>query len=163
MVPSKPLIMNTCNDVIIRKARFEDLETIVWLIANDDLGKQRENPISPLPESYIHAFEQIRNDPNQFLAVAEFDGQIVGTLQLSYIPYMTYGGSLVAQLEAVHVSKDFRDKKIGTTMMNWAIEQAKQKGCHRMQLTSNKLRINAHRFYERLGFKTSHEGMKLFL
>ncbi len=134
---------------------------MIQLSGLNSLGKQQEIQVSPLSELDRKTFEQISHDPNQFLTVAELDGAVTGTFQFSYILYITC--SLVAQLEAVHVSKDFRSKKIGTAMMNWAIEQARNNGCHRIQLTSNKLRINAHRFYDRLGFKATHEGIKLFL
>lgn len=95
------------------------------------------------------------------MAVAEIGDEIVGTLQLTFIPYLTFGGSLVAQIEAVHVAPHRRGRGIGESMMRWAIDQAIQRKCHRVQLTSDKRRKDAHRFYERLGFAATHEGMKL--
>jgi GNAT superfamily N-acetyltransferase len=147
-----------------RKATREDLPTIIQMLANDKLGRSREIIQTPLPERYYHAFDNIDRDENQFLLVAE-DGKdgIVGTLQLTFIQGLTYQGGLRAQIEAVRVREDQRGKKIGESMILWTIEKAKEKGAHMVQLTSDKQRPDAIRFYERLGFKASHEGMKLRL
>ncbi len=145
-----------------RKAKKEDVFFIVKMIAQDMLGKKREDFNDPLPEKYYLAFEQINNDPNQELTVVENeDGEIVGTLQLSFIQYLTYQGGIRAQIEAVRVREDQRGKGMGEKMFLWAINRAKERGAHLIQLTTDKKRPDALRFYEKLGFKASHEGMKL--
>lgn len=145
-----------------RNATKNDLEHIVAMIADDKLGKKRENYQLPLPKAYISAFEQIISDKNQELIVVENEqNEIIGTLQLSFLQYLTYQGGIRAQIEAVRIRKDQRGKGIGKKMFLWAIERAKEKGAHLIQLTSDKQRPKAIQFYETLGFKASHEGMKL--
>lgn len=145
-----------------RKAKKEDVFEIVQMIANDKLGKLREDFQDPLPEKYYQAFERINNDPNQELMVIEDDKQtVIGTLQLSFIQYLTYQGGIRAQIEAVRIRDDQRGKGIGEKVFLWAIERSKERGAHLLQLTSDKKRPDAIRFYEKLGFKASHEGMKL--
>ncbi|CAL2103725.1 L-amino acid N-acyltransferase YncA [Tenacibaculum sp. 190130A14a] len=145
-----------------RNATKNDLEHIVAMIADDELGKKRENYQLPLPKAYISAFEQIISDKNQELIVVENEqNEIIGTLQLSFLQYLTYQGGIRAQIEAVRIRKDQRGKGIGKKMFLWAIERAKEKGAHLIQLTSDKQRPKAIQFYETLGFKASHEGMKL--
>jgi GNAT superfamily N-acetyltransferase len=132
------------------------------MLADDKLGRLREDIRDPLPECYLQAFKNILQDPNQRLIVVEdADGAIIGTLQLSFIQYLTYRGGIRAQIEAVRIRKDQRGKGVGEQMVNWAIEHAREKGAHLVQLTTDKKRPEALRFYERLGFKASHEGMKL--
>lgn len=148
----------------IRKATKEDVSAIVGLIADDKLGKQREDYRIPLPKVYIEAFNSIIADGNQELMVVENDqGDIIGTLQLSFIQYLTYQGGIRAQIEAVRVDKDHRGQGLGEAMFNWAIARAKEKGAHVVQLTTDKQRPGALKFYEKLGFRASHEGMKLHL
>ncbi|WP_299107146.1 GNAT family N-acetyltransferase [uncultured Tenacibaculum sp.] len=145
-----------------RNATKNDLETIVAMIADDELGAKRENYQLPLPKAYINAFEQIVSDKNQELIVVENEQkEVIGTLQLSFLQYLTYQGGIRAQIEAVRIRKDQRGKGIGKTMFVWAIERAKEKGAHLIQLTSDKQRPKAIEFYKNLGFKASHEGMKL--
>jgi GNAT superfamily N-acetyltransferase len=151
------------NRVHFRRARREDLPDIVRMLADDELGRQREKCEDPLPESYYTAFQQINTDPNQELIVAQLDGKVVGTLHLMFLPSISYQGQLRAQVESVRVDKQYQNQGIGSDMMKWTIERAKEYGAHMMQLTSNKARQDAHRFYERLGFKGSHLGMKLNL
>ena len=152
----------TIFSMIFRKATKKDLPDIVKMIANDKLGKMRENYQDPLPEEYYNAFENISKDPNQELIVVEDKNfQIIGTLQLSYLQYLTYKGGIRAQIEAVRIREDYRGEGIGKLLFQWAIERAKQKKAHVLQLTTDKNRPNAIQFYEKLGFKTSHEGMKL--
>src|SRR5512138_638830 len=153
----------TPQDVIFRLATREDLPAIVRMLADDDLGSQRERVESPLPESYYSAFEQINQDPNHELIVAERNGEVIGTLQLMFLPSISYQGGLRAQVESVRVDKRFQSQGIGSQMMKWAMDRARQRGAHAVQLTSHKSRVDAHRFYERLGFKGSHLGMKLSL
>ncbi|MEL7144961.1 MAG: GNAT family N-acetyltransferase [Bacteroidota bacterium] len=147
---------------MIRKAQKEDLVAIVRMIADDPLGSQREAFSKPLPNLYLQAFEKIQADPNQELVVIEDeDRQIMGTLQLSFIQYLTYQGGIRAQIEAVRVHKDHRGKGIGEMLFLWAIDRAKDRGAHLVQLTTDKKRPEALKFYEKLGFTASHEGMKL--
>ena len=137
--------------------------SIVRMLADDVLGSQRERYEDPLPEGYINAFREIDADPNNELIVAELDGEVVGTLQLTYIPSISFQGGKRCTVESVRVDEKFRGKGIGREMMRWAIERAKAKGCISMQLTTNNDRTDAHRFYESLGFSKSHVGMKLKL
>lgn len=132
------------------------------MLADDELGKARENFHDPLPDLYLRAFEQIDQDLNQELIVAEEEeGMIIGTLQLSFIPYLTYQGGVRAQIEAVRIHKDRRATGLGEQLFRWAIERAEERGAHLLQLTTDKKRSDALRFYEKLGFSASHEGMKL--
>jgi len=148
----------------IRLAKKEDVSTIVQMIANDKLGQLRENFQSPLPQDYYDAFENINLDPNQELMVMENElGEIIGTLQLSFIQYLTYQGGIRAQIEAVRIQEDYRGKGIGQQLFEWAIQRSKDKGAHVLQLTTDKKRPDAINFYEKLGFKVAHEGMKLHL
>lgn len=148
----------------IRKAKKEDVKSIVAMLANDKLGKLREDYKLPLPEKYFTALENIDKDPNQELVVIENEsGEVIGTLQLSFIQYLTYQGGIRAQIEAVRVHEDYRGKGIGKILFQWAIEQSKQKGAHVVQLTTDKKRPDALEFYKTLGFVSSHEGMKLHL
>ncbi|MFK7970170.1 MAG: N-acetyltransferase family protein [Bacteroidia bacterium] len=145
-----------------RKAQRPDVPTIVSMLAHDKLGSLREDYKDPLPEQYYDAFEQISADPNQALTVVEDEhGAIIGTLQLSFIRYLTYQGGTRAQIEAVRIREDLRGQGIGEKMFRWAIEEAKRRGAHLLQLTTDKKRPEALKFYEKLGFKASHEGMKL--
>jgi len=147
-----------------RKAQANDVSAIVQMLADDELGQTRENFTDPLPTKYYQAFENINSDPNQELIVVENDElQIIGTLQLSFIPYLTYQGGIRAQIEAVRVHKEHRSEGIGKSFFLWAINRAKERGAHLLQLTTDKKRPDALRFYENLGFKTTHEGMKLHL
>jgi len=147
----------------IRRAVAEDLPAIVELLANDPLGAQREKLEDPLPESYHRAFAAIAADPNQQLVVGESAGRVVATLQLTIIPYLTYRGGRRAQIEAVRVARSHRGTGLGRRMFEWAIERARQGGCHVVQLTSDKRRPDALQFYAALGFAASHEGLKLHL
>jgi len=153
----------TAQEILFRSARRADLPSIVRMLADDDLGSQRERYESPLPESYYSAFEQIDNDPNHELIVAEQNGEVIGTLHLMFLPSVSFQGGLRAQVESVRVDKRFQSQGIGTEMMKWSVERAKQRGAHVVQLTTHKSREDAHRFYKRLGFKGTHLGMKLSL
>lgn len=153
----------TPQDILFRLAKRADLPSIVRMLADDDLGSQRECYEDPLPELYYSAFEQIERDPNHELIVAEQDRQVVGTLHLIFLPSISYQGGLRAQVESVRVDKRLQSRGIGSRMMQWTMERAKQRGAHMIQLTTHQTRLAAHRFYERLGFKGSHLGMKLSL
>ena len=154
--------MNNDN-LIFRLANHDDLPTIVRLLADDDLGSQREKLDDPLPEPYDEAFDQISTDPNHELVVAELNGEVIGTLHLMFLPSISFRGGLRAQIESVRVGTEYRSQGVGMRMMKWAIERAKLRGAHIVQLTTHLTRKDAHRFYERLGFKGSHLGMKLSL
>lgn len=147
-----------------RRAERKDVVAIVEMIADDKLGKLRERFEDPLPDSYVRAFNRIDSDPNQELVVVEDEeGKVIGTLQLSYITYLTYQGGTRAQIEAVRIHKDQRGAGLGERMFRWAIGRAQARGAHVVQLTTDKKRPEALRFYEKLGFVASHEGMKLHL
>jgi len=148
---------------MFRMARRADLPAIVRMLADDELGRRRERFKDPLPQSYYEAFEQIEEDSNHELIVAELDGEVVGTLQLMFLPSISFQGGLRAQVESVRVDKMYRGGGLGSNLMKWSIERAKQRGAHIVQLTSHRSREDAHRFYERLGFTKSHVGMKLGL
>ena len=147
----------------IRLAERADLPEIVRLLADDELGSQRERYEQPLPQSYYTAFEQMDGSPYFELIVGEMDGRIAATLQLIFIPSISYQGGLRAQVESVRVDAPLRSQGIGKVMMEWALERARQRGAHIMQLSTHKTRLDAHRFYERLGFRGSHIGMKISL
>ncbi len=145
-----------------RKATKKDISVIVEMIADDELGKERENFQTPLPSEYLRAFERINSDENQELIVVENENaEIVGTLQLTFIQYLTYRGGIRAQIEAVRIRKDKRGIGLGRIMFEWAIKRAQEKKAHLLQLTTDKKRPKAIKFYEDLGFKQSHEGMKM--
>jgi ribosomal protein S18 acetylase RimI-like enzyme len=147
----------------IRPATRQDLDAIVGLLAKDPLGATRERAADPLPESYVRAFAEIESDSRQKLVVAELDGEIVGTLQLTIMPYLTYQGGTRAQIEAVRVAEHRRSEGIGARLIRWAIARAEERDCHLVQLTTDKSRADARRFYEELGFRSTHEGMKMWL
>jgi ribosomal protein S18 acetylase RimI-like enzyme len=151
------------DDLIFRMARREDVPSIVCMLVDDELGRQREKLEDPLPESYYAAFETISADSNHELIVAELHGEVIGTLHLMFLPSISFQGRLRAQVESLRVDTKYRSLGIGKEMMNWAIERAQRHGAHVVQLTTHLTRKNAHHFYERLGFKGSHLGMKLSL
>lgn len=145
-----------------RLATKEDLPEIVSMLLDDVLGSKREKiSDEKIPQSYFDAFENITKDPNQELTIAELDGEKVATFQLSFIQYLTYQGGMRAQIEAVRTHSKHRGKGIGKLVFEHAINRAKEKGCHMLQLTTDKQRPDAIRFYESLGFVATHEGMKL--
>lgn len=148
----------------IRIAKRKDLNAIVQLLSEDPLGKKREDYQIPLPNRYYRAFEKIASDPNQELVVVEGAAvEVIGTMQLSFLQYLTYQGGMRAQIEAVRVHNAYRGKGIGRQLFEWAIQRAKEKGAHVVQLTTDKKRPNAISFYEKIGFVASHEGMKLHI
>ncbi len=146
-----------------RQATREDLPKIVQMLADDFLGKQRERYENPLPESYVKAFEEIEADKNNELIVAENDGEIVGALQITFTPSISFRGGKRATVESVRVDEKYRGCGIGKELMLWVIERARRENCHILQLTTNSERTDAHRFYENLGFHGTHLGMKLYL
>ncbi|WP_294039587.1 GNAT family N-acetyltransferase [Sphingomonas sp.] len=149
--------------VTYRDATENDLSTIVRLLAEDQIGGRRDDPGPPLDSVYAAAFAAIQADPNQRLIVAEIDGAMIGTMQLSFLPGLLNRGAWRGQIEAVRIAADRRDQGLGEQLITWAIERFRERGCYMAQLTSNNDRIAAHRFYERLGWQKSHAGFKLYL
>ena len=150
-------------DFIIRKADETDIPHVVRLLADDFLGSRRENYQLPLPASYWRSYELIRNDPNNHIIVMDHDGEIVGAMQVTFIPCLTFQGGMRCQIEGVRVDRRMRGKGFGRLMIEWAIGEARQQDCHLVQLTMNKDRSEVNDFYEALGFVGSHVGMKLYL
>jgi GNAT superfamily N-acetyltransferase len=150
-------------DIDFRLATRGDLPAVVRLLADDPLGAIRESTAEPLDGGYLRAFEAIERDPNNELVVAGRGTDVVGVLQLTFIPSITYRGRWRALIEGVRVASQLRSAGVGRAMFEWAIDRAQQRGCHLLQLTSDKARPDAIRFYEQLGFVASHEGMKLRL
>lgn len=146
-----------------RLARREDLQAIVSMLAADVLGRNRETAPPPLLDGYLAAFQQIEADPNNELIVGELQGRVMATSQLTYIPNLSHRGSWRALIEAVRVADGFQGQRIGEQLMRFLIARAQARGCNLVQLTSDKQRGDAHRYYERLGFTASHEGYKLWL
>ena len=147
---------------IIRRATAADLPTVVRLFAIPDEGNAKnEDPSEPLDERYGAALAAIADNPDNALFVADVRGAVVGAFHLTIIQYIANKGGRVGQIENVIVEPSVRGRGIGEAMMRWAIDEAKRRGCFRVQLTSNKVRARAHAFYRRLGFVSSHEGMKL--
>jgi GNAT superfamily N-acetyltransferase len=148
------------DDLVIRRARAEDVALIVAMLADDPLGATRETPGDP---GYTSAFAAIDADERQLLVVAETAGEVVGTLQLTFIPGLSRRGATRAQIEAVRVRSDQRGSGLGGRLISWAVDAARDRGAAMVQLTTDASRADAHRFYERLGFVASHVGMKLAL
>jgi GNAT superfamily N-acetyltransferase len=146
-----------------RLAVLQDLDQIVAMLADDVLGSKRERYEQPLPASYLQAFQAIAEDPNNELVVACFGYEVVGVQQITFTPYITHQGGWRATIEGVRTASSVRGKGVGTQLINWAIERAKERGCHLIQLTTDKQRPDALRFYERLGFQATHEGLKMKL
>lgn len=148
---------------IFRPATIKDLPEIVRMLADDFLGSQRERYEEPLPESYLKAFAEIDSSPNNELIVAEIDGEVIGTMQLTFIPNIAFQGGKRMLIESVRVDSKLRGQGIGKKFMEFAINRAKEKDCLFIQLTTAADRTDAHRFYKDLGFTASHVGMKLKL
>jgi GNAT superfamily N-acetyltransferase len=167
---------------LIRPARESDLEAILQIYAEDELLREaRPTGVAPAPaptapappamsagsvtptDRERRAFRAILPDPDNQLHVAELEGRVVGTFQLTFMTLLGRGGCQVAQLENVFVHSDTRSRGVGASMVTWAIREARRRGALRLQLTSNLKRLQAHRFYERLGFRATHKGMKLYL
>ena len=149
------------SDLDIRAATPGDIQAIVAMLADDPLGAQREFPDDLRP--YTLAYERLAADPNQHLVVAERAGRVVGSLQLTVIPGLSRRGAVRSIIEAVRIHADERGSGLGTRLIEWAIEESRRQGCQLVQLTSDTSRIDAHRFYERLGFTASHVGFKMSL
>ncbi|SAI71101.1 acetyltransferase [Bordetella ansorpii] len=146
-----------------RRAVADDLPAIIALLADDVLGSTREDATLPPRPCYVQAFEAIDRDPLHQLVVAEREGHIVGCLQLTFIPGLSQRGRWRAQIESVRIAASARGTGLGRVMFDWAIARCREHGCGVVQLTTDKQRTDARRFYESLGFVASHEGMKLNL
>ncbi len=148
---------------VFRRATAGDLPALVAMLADDPLGAGREDASLPLAPGYLAAFAAIEADPNQLLAVAELEGAIVGTLQIAFLPGLSHKGAWRGQIEAVRIAAGQRGSGLGQRLIAWAIEECRARGCRLVQLTTDKTRLDAHRFYARLGFRATHEGFKLTL
>jgi len=151
------------NNITFRHATEQDLDTIVQMLADDILGSRRERYEKPLPISYIRAFQAIQLDPNNELIVACKDEKIVGVQQITFTPYFVRQGSWRATIEGVRIASSERNQGVGRRLIEWAIQRAEERKCQLIQLTTDKDRPEALRFYKKLGFKNSHEGLKLYL
>lgn len=152
-------------DIEVRAASEDDLLAIVGLLADDPLGACRESSEGggDVPLAYRAAFRAIAADPNHELLVADLDGTAVGVLQLSFLPHLTYQGGWRAQVEGVRVSREVRGRGVGRTLLEEAITRARARGCHLVQLTTDRRRPEALAFYLGLGFEATHHGLKLHL
>jgi len=146
-----------------RTATREDLPAIVRMLADDGLGRDREQPVDPLPRAYGEAFDRMAAQPGNDYLLAEIDGEVAGCLQLTVIHGLSRTGMSRALIEGVRVAASHRGQGVGEALFREAITRAGAAGCGLVQLTTDKARPDALRFYERLGFAASHEGMKLGL
>lgn len=146
-----------------RTATLNHLPAIVRLLADDEFGATRENYKEPLPKEYYDAFAMIEQQIGNSIIVALDDNKVIGCLQLTIIPGIARLGTIRGQIEGVRIDRDYRGKGVGESLFRYAINEAKIMGCEMIQLTTDKKRKEAHRFYERLGFVASHDGMKLTL
>lgn len=149
--------------VTVRRATRDDLPRIVAMLHDDGLGKRREDPSLPLDARYIAAFERLDGDEDHLMLVLLQDDRVVGYLQLSFIPGLSRRGMLRGHIEAVRIAGDRRGQGLGTILLDHAIDECRRRDCGLVQLTSDKQRTDARRFYERLGFVAAHEGFKLQL
>jgi len=147
--------------LIIREATLDDLPAILAMLAEDTIPADRET--DPADPRYRAAFDTISADPNQMLVTAEIEGRVIGTLQLSFIPGLSFRGARRGQIEAVRIASDIRGQGLGSKLIDWAVERCRERDCFMVQLTSSNPRTDAHRFYERLGWSQSHQGFKLKL
>lgn len=157
------LITSQSNPILGRPAVGDDLPALLNMLADDVLGQSREDIGPPANPAYQAAFDAIMADPNQLLAVFEQAGSVVGCLQITFIPGLSRVGMWRGQIESVRVAASARGTGLGRQMFVWAIAQCRERGCGLVQLTSDKTRGDALRFYESLGFTASHEGFKLSL
>ncbi|MHB1204114.1 MAG: GNAT family N-acetyltransferase [Rhodospirillaceae bacterium] len=147
----------------IRTANRADLSAIISLLADDMFGATRDKPGTTIDRDYERAFAAIDQDPNHQIAVMESEGRIIGCMQLSYIPGLSFKGMWRGQIESVRIASDLRGKGLGHQFFEWAIMECRKRGCGLVQLTTNALRADAQRFYASLGFQPTHAGMKLKL
>jgi len=153
--------MTATAPITIRRARRDDIAAIVKMLADDDLGRARERLEEPLPASYGEAFARLAADRNIALVVAEEAGTVVGCLQLCILPGLSSQGASRGLIEDVRVASDRRSRGIGEQLVQWAVAEARTKGCKLVELLTHQTRVDAQRFYERLGFSRSHVGMTI--
>ena len=151
------------GDLEFRAAEESDLPAIIGLLADDPLGAAREGAGDGVAPEYRAAFEAISADPNHQLLIADISGAVAGVLQLSFLPHLTYEGGWRAQIEGVRVAKELRSRGVGRALLEEAVSRAEQRGCHVVQLTTDRRRPEALRFYLDLGFQATHDGLKLHL
>lgn len=154
------LLVNPMSRLVFRRAIVDDLPFIVGLYVEDAVIPTGDDPAEAMSQPYLDALAAIDRDDNQMLMVAELAGERVGTIQLTFVPGLAGHGAWRGLIEAVHIVASERSKGLGSQMITWALDQCRARGCRLAQLTSNKKRLDAHRFYERLGFQKSHEGFK---
>lgn len=151
------------NQLTFRAATMADLPALIALLADDELGRTREDAGTPPAQAYVSAMQAILADANQLQTVAEEEGQVVGMLQISFIPGLARKGVWRGQIEGVRIASSRRNSGLGEQLFVWAIATCRARGCSLVQLTTDKTRKDAHRFYEKLGFEATHEGYKLAL
>ena len=151
------------TEIAFRRAQNADLPSIVALLADDELGQTREDASTPVNGKYVDAFDAIERDPNQLMAVLVAGGVVAGCVQISFVPGLSRLGTWRGQIESVRIASSRRDEGLGRRLIEWAIAECRKRGCGLVQLTTDKTRLDARRFYESLGFRASHEGMKLSL
>lgn len=149
------------TSILIRRARRDDVDKIVAMLADDPLGRGRERVEAPLPDCYFQAFARLEADANIELRVAEENGVVVGCLQLCILPGLSSQGASRGLIEDVRVASDRRSRGIGEQLVRWAIDEARARGCKLVELLTHHTRVDAQRFYERLGFSKSHVGMTI--
>ena len=147
----------------IREATITDLPAIVALLADDVIGSVRESAHTPLDPAYEQSFLAVDADPDELLVVASIGTDVVATLQCTFLHHLSHRGSVRAHIESVRVASAFRGHGIGHQLMEWTLARARERGARVAQLSTDKSRADAHRFYESLGFRATHEGMKLQL
>ena len=153
--------MSAASQITLRAARRDDVAAIIGMLADDHLGRARERLEEPLPKVYYDAFARLSSDPNIQLMVAEEGGNVVGCLQLCILPGLSSQGASRGLIEDVRVVSDHRSRGIGEQLVQWAVSDAKARGCKLVELLTHHTRVDAQRFYERLGFATSHIGMTI--
>ena len=151
--------MTEASGIMIRPARRDDVGAIIAMLADDHLGRARERIEDPLPQGYFDAFDRILRDANLQLVVAEEAGRVVGCLQLCLLPGLSSQGAMRALIEDVRVASDQRSRGIGEQLLQWAVSEARAKRAALIELLTHESRVDAQRFYERLGFSRSHVGM----
>ena len=153
--------MSAASEVTVRPARRDDVAAIIAMLADDHLGRARERLEDPLPSVYYDAFARLSSDPNIQLVVAEEGGNVVGCLQLCILPGLSSQGASRGLIEDVRVTSDRRSRGLGEQLVQWALSEAKARGCKLVELLTHHTRVDAQRFYERLGFARSHVGMTI--
>ena len=151
------------NEFTLKSAEEKDLSEIIRLLIEDELGATREHFSAPVLPSYLEAFQAIRKDKNQLLLLVEYKEKVIGTFHLTFMPSLSFKGSWRLNIENIHVDKRFQNRGVGTWMLQKAMDLGRKRGCKIVQLTTNKKRLQAKVFYEKLGFIATHEGMKLYL